>query len=359
VLGNNRFQGVAAGDPETCTARLTNPYTQTCLTATDYKIVMDPASIWAGKHTTNVGMTIGCLPNHRNPNAANLTDSGYLRNWIACTYAEVDTGQDGQSHVSGAGFGSDISTEFLNGTLSVGSSHGIFREINVNVYGAVRDGGITRSDFILSSCGPFAQGTYSGVMSCQESVLSGRSPWGGTTEFSNAIEIGATPFHAAKAPASQINGHGETVYERQGNGGFAIYPRWTNGVLVYGAVNNFVAQGSVEGEGGFSFQARKAGAGCSFLSTRLLAMSSAQAASQLDPIFARKEHYVLMAPWERSGKSASTRGGHRGICPRPPEAISISHAEMMRVPLLVLRCRSRYRTAQCGSKAPCACHVIP
>jgi hypothetical protein len=264
VLGNNRFQGVAAGDPETCTARLTNPYTQTCLTATDYKIVMDPASIWAGKHTTNVGMTIGCLPNHRNPNAANLTDSGYLRNWIACTYAEVDTGQDGQSHVSGAGFGSDISTEFLNGTLSVGSSHGIFREINVNVYGAVRDGGITRSDFILSSCGPFAQGTYSGVMSCQESVLSGRSPWGGTTEFSNAIEIGATPFHAAKAPASQINGHGETVYERQGNGGFAIYPRWTNGVLVYGAVNNFVAQGSVEGEGGFSFQARKAGGGVQF-----------------------------------------------------------------------------------------------
>lgn len=257
VLGNNRFHGTAIGDPESCSGKLTNPYTQTCLTATDYKIVMDPASIWAGPRTTNVGMTIGCLPNHRNPNEANRTDEGYRRNWIACMYAEVDTGQDGQSHANGTGFGSDISTEFVNGTLSVGSNHGTFREINVNVYGTVKDGGITRSDFILSSCGPFANGIYSGGMSCQASVRAGKSPWGVTSEFANAIEIGATPFSAPSAPAPQTNGHGEIVYRSDGRG-FLIYPRWTNGILAYGAVNNFVAQGSVDGESGYSFQARTA-----------------------------------------------------------------------------------------------------
>lgn len=257
VLGNNRFQGSALGNPDACTGNLTSPYTQTCLAATDYKIIMDPASIWAGNNTTNVGMTIGCLPNHRSPNASNLTSAGYLRNWTACMYLEVDTGQDGQSHASGSGFGSDISTEMLNGTLDVGSNHGIFREINVNVYGAVQDGGITRSDFILSSCGPFSSGTYSGVTSCQASVRAGKSPWGVTSEFANAIEIGATPFSSPTSPAPQSNGHGEIVYRHAG-GHYLVYPRWTNGILTYGAVNNFVAQGSVEGESGLSFQATTA-----------------------------------------------------------------------------------------------------
>lgn len=255
LLGNNRFQGAAVGNPDNCTGKLTNPYTQTCLAATDYKIIMDPASIWAGGQTTNVGMTIGCLPNHRNPNRSNLTSGGYLRNWIACMYQEVDTGQDGQSHANGSGFGSDISTEFLNGTLSVGSNHGIFREINVNVYGAVKDGGITRSDFILSSCGPFSSGTYSGVISCQASVKAGKSPWGVTSEIANAIEISATPFSSLTAPAGQTNGHGEVTYKKIG-GRYLVYPRWTNGILVNGSVNNFVAQGSVEGESGYSFQAK-------------------------------------------------------------------------------------------------------
>ena len=254
-MGNNQFQGTAIGDPNSCTGKFQSPYTQTCLAITDYKLIMDPASIWQGNNTTNAGLSIGCLPNHRSPNSGNTNGGGYRRNWIACMYWEADTGQDGQPN-GVSGFGSTISTELVNGTLDVGSNAGILQEDNVNVYGAPTDGGITRDQFILSSCGPFNTGTYSGVSSCQASVIGGKSPWGVTTEFASAIEIGATPFSSATAPAAQTNGNGETVYS--GTGPYTVYPRWTNGTMISGAVNDYSAAMNVAGESGYFFRGQNA-----------------------------------------------------------------------------------------------------
>lgn len=252
-MGNNQFQGTAIGDPNTCTGKFQSPYTQTCLAITDYKLIMDPASIWQGNNTTNTGLSIGCLPNHRSPNASNTVAGGYRRNWVACMYWEADTGQDGQPNGGGSGFGSSISTEVVNATLDVGSNSGILEEDNVNIYGAPTDGGITRDQFILSSCGPFNSGTYSGVSSCQASVIGGKSPWGVTSEFGTAIEIGATPFTSTSAPAAQTNGNGETVYSGSA-GNYSVYPRWTNGVNVGGAVNDYSAFMNVAGESGYFFR---------------------------------------------------------------------------------------------------------
>lgn len=267
-MGSNRFQGTAIGNPEACTGFLFSPYTQTCLAITDYKIIMDPASVWSGPNTTNVGLSIGCLPNHRSPNASNVTGAGLRRNWIACVYTEVDTGQDGQPNAGGMGFGSSISTEFVNEALNIGSNHGINREINVNVYGSPTDGGISRAEFILASCGPFNTGTYSGTTSCQASVKSGKSPWGVTSEIGNGIEMGATPFTSTTAPSAQTNGFGEIVYSGS-PGNYLVYPRWTNGLDIGGSVYNVTARGAVTGESGQYFRAINAAGGTDFYIDKL------------------------------------------------------------------------------------------
>lgn len=253
-LGANRFQGPAIGDPNNCTGFLFSPYTQTCLAITDYKVIMDPASVWQGDNTTNVGMSLGCLPNHRSPNTSNVTGAGLRRNWIACLYVEGDTGQDGQPNAGGSGFGSSISTELYNNALNIGSNSGIMHEDNLNIYASPTDGGITRAYFILSSCGPFNSGTFSGRTSCQASVKSGKSPWGVTSETGSAIDINATPFTSTTAPSTQTNGFGETVYSGS-SGNYTVYPRWTNGVSSSGAVYNFVARGVVTGESGYYYEA--------------------------------------------------------------------------------------------------------
>ncbi|QHI95501.1 hypothetical protein GT348_03775 [Aristophania vespae] len=246
-LGNNRFQGTAIGDPSHCTGNIFSPYTQPCLIATNYKFIMDPASVWQGPSTTNIGMDIECLPNHKSPNSNNLTNNGKFRNWIACLYLAADTGQDGQTSSSGNGFGSSISTELENRALNVNSNSGIMVEDNVNLINAPRDGGITRDHFILS----YATG------SAQSSILAGHSPWGLGSEWSEGIEINCTPFESITAPAPAKNGNGETVYQTNGVGSNARYnicARWTRGMSVTAAVDNYVAGEFINGESGNFFR---------------------------------------------------------------------------------------------------------
>lgn len=246
-LGNNRFQGSAIGDPSACTGSAFSPYTQPCLAVTDYKIIMDPASIWQGVNTTNIGMDIECLPNHKNLNG-NDTSNGYFRNWMACMYLGVDTGQDGQRNSSGSGFGSSISTEILNKALNVNRNSGIASEDDVNIINAVQDGGITRDYFILSSAAGLGQ----------SSILAGHSPWGVTSELANAIDIDATPFSSTTKPAPQTNGNGETAYTASTNNGtttYTVYPRWTRAVSAQGAVDDFYAGQKIAGEAGNYFNA--------------------------------------------------------------------------------------------------------
>ena len=255
-LGNNRFQGSAIGDPSACTGNAFSPYTQPCLAVTDYKIIMDPASVWQGSNATNIGMDIECLPNHKNLNG-NDTSNGYFRNWTACMYLAVDTGQDGQQNSSGSGFGSSISTEILNKALNIHRNSGIGSEDDVNVIDAVQDGGITRDYFILSSAAGLGQ----------SSILAGHSPWGISSEWASAIDINTTPFTSTTKPATQTNGKGETVYSSSTSGStttYTIYPRWTRGVSSEGAVDDFYAGQKVAGESGNYFNATDSTGGTVF-----------------------------------------------------------------------------------------------
>lgn len=240
-LGNNQFTGSAIGSPDKCTGSAFSPYTQPCLIATDYKIVMDPASIWQGPNTTNAGLSIGCLPNHKSTNAAN-TSNGYNRNWIACVYTEADTGSDGQANSAGSGFGSSISTEWINRTLDIASNHGIMQEDNVNVREIPVDGGITRDLFILASA------SFRGA----QSIVAGKSPWTTNSGFAEAAEINATPFTTTTQPAT-AGGNGEAVWTSTTTNGtttYTVYPRWTRGISVSGSVDDFVEQVNVAGESG-------------------------------------------------------------------------------------------------------------
>lgn len=209
---------------------------------------MDPASLWQGQNTTNIGMDIECLPNHKNPNGNDLTSTGQFRNWTACLYLGVDTGPDGQQNSAGTGIGSSISTEIENRALNVNTNSGIVSEDDVNIINPVRDGGITRDMFILSS----AAGNG------QSSILAGHSPWGLSSEWGVGIEVNCTPFTSKIAPAKQTNGQGETVYSTSGSGSTTTYtvcPRWTHGVSVAGAVDDFYAGEKVSGESGNYFNA--------------------------------------------------------------------------------------------------------
>ncbi|CAI9119527.1 hypothetical protein LMG32879_000344 [Brytella acorum] len=240
--GNSYIHGTAAGSPDNCTGNINSPYTQPCLAVTGRRIIMDPASIWAGPNTTNVGLDIECLPNHVSPNSANLSN-GYARNWTACMYFGAETGTGGTTNTSGSGFGSSISTELVNWALNVNTNSGIGEEFDINVIGNVLDGGITRGQFMLSSA------AFKGA----DSVLAGHSPWGTAGSWAEGYEVNATPFTTTTKPATQTSGNGETVYTSSTSGStttYTVYPRWTRGYSASGAVDDFVGVTNVAGESG-------------------------------------------------------------------------------------------------------------
>lgn len=240
--GNNYIHGTAAGSPDSCTGTINSPYTQPCLAITGQRIILDPASVWQGANTTNIGRDIECLPNHASPNSANLSN-GYRRNWTACLYIGADTGTDGQSNSSGNGFGSSISTEVANWALDINTNSGIGHEFDMNVINNAVDGGITRAYFTLASA------SFKGV----DSILSGNSPWGSGGSWAEAHEVNATPFTTTTKPAAQTNGNGETVYTSSTSGStttYTVYPRWTRGFSASGSVDDLVGVLNVAGESG-------------------------------------------------------------------------------------------------------------
>ncbi|GBQ07869.1 glycosyl hydrolase family 28-related protein [Saccharibacter floricola] len=245
-FNNSLVKGTSAGDPSACTGSINSPYTQPCLAITNKRLIMDPASVWAGPQTTNVGLDIECLPNHSSSNPSN-TLNGYPRNWVACMYFGGDTGSDGQANSSGAGFGSSIHSELVNWALNINTNTGVGEEFDINVINPVVDGGITRGQFMLSSA------AFNG----RSSVLSGYSPWGKTSEWGEGYEVNATPFTATTKPAPHINGHGETIYTTNTSNGlttYTVYPRWTRGFSASGSLNDFVAASSIAGESGSFFE---------------------------------------------------------------------------------------------------------
>jgi hypothetical protein len=161
----NLFRGRGVGSPTTGGGTFNNQYTNPFNVTTDLKYIFDPAALPQKLPVTNIAMSIECAPNR--PNQLNPNPN---RNWVACVYRGADTGKGGAP-------GTQILTGVGNDVLNLDENSGTVYEIDMNVNGIVKDGGISRGIFLTGGGNP-GRPFNSVALDIQHGAYDGsRLPW--------------------------------------------------------------------------------------------------------------------------------------------------------------------------------------
>lgn len=170
MFNGNNVSGSAIGDPGYCFGTIQSPALQTCLKTVYDRYVLDPAGVYQTSGTTNIGISVDCLPNKQNPNSA---ISGDL---MACWFLSADTGNNSDAATKNYG------TEIDNKELFLGTSAGSAEETDIQLYEQNIAGGINRWEFALAGMDSFSDEL--------RAVTSGANVWGKGVGW--ALDIEAT-----------------------------------------------------------------------------------------------------------------------------------------------------------------------
>ncbi|GBQ10354.1 hypothetical protein AD928_09050 [Acetobacter cerevisiae] len=238
-LNGSRFSGTGIGAPETGGGAFNSTYTNPWNVTTNLKMEFDPAALPQKNKVTNQALSIECRPNRPNGN-----DQTPTRHWIACVYRGADTGSGGAS-------GTQINTEVDNDVLNLDTNSGTAYEIDVNVNGAVADGGISRGIFVTG--GGIAGNAFNSVaLDIQHGTYSGTGSlnWGAGVSVRNSLKA----FMAFAESDNQ-----GSLYQGYNSSGTQVFNVDTNGyVTTPGIISSGTTLASTAGKIAFSATAENA-----------------------------------------------------------------------------------------------------